>query len=353
MKPGVLSRRDFVRDSAAALAAGTTGVALIACSGESSDTGRTAVDFLAILDPEGLTFAPELMGIAGGYFTDNGLDVTLQQTRGSAPAIQSVIAGGAPLTRIEQIEGVVHLANRGVPIKNVGTVIKNSAIRFISSRAAPIESPEDFVGKLAGIPSQGGSTDKTLDLVLSTAGIDPTSVERQVVGYSAGTFDLVQRGDIGCYGVSIDVAKILQQQRNDVVVFNPGDFIASGAQFYMVSDDGLVQHGDTVRRYLQSVRGAIDFMIDDAEASGFDRTLETLRTVYDFTTLQDTTIAKASLEEYVAIWTAEGRENLLRTLESSWQRGYDELVGAALADPGHDPTAWYTNEFVPSGDGRA
>jgi NitT/TauT family transport system substrate-binding protein len=344
MRSAKVSRRDFVRASAATLAAGSTSSALIACSGESSDTGRTPVDFLAILDPEGLTFAPELLGLAGGYFADQGLDVSLQQTRGSAQAVVSVIGGSAPITRIEQIEGVVHLANRGAPIINVGTVQKKPAIRFISSSRAAIREPADFIGKLAGIPSQGGSTEKTLDLVLSSAGIDPKSIERQVVGYSAGTFELVQRGDINCFGVSIDVAKILQQQSPDVVVFNPGDFISSGSQFYMVSQEGLVQHRDVIRRYLEAVYAAIEFMIDD---EGFDRTLATLRQRYSFATLRDDVIARASLAEYVGIWTADGRDNLMLTSLESWQSGYDELVQAELAEGGHDPSAWFTNDLVP------
>ena len=345
MTTGPFSRREFVRGSAAAMATGVTGAVLIGCSGESSDTGRTPIDFLAILDPEGLTFAPELMAIAGGYFADQGLDVTLQRTRGSAPAILSVVAGGAPLTRIEQIEGVVHLSNRGIGIRNVGTVIKESAIRFISSGSAPIREPRDFVGKLIGIPSEGGSTDKTLDLVLSTAGIEPESIERQVVGTAAGIFDLIERGQIHCYAVSIDVANILARQRDNVVIFSPGDFITSGDQFYMVSADGLQEHRDTIRRYLEATYAAIEFMIDD---DGFDRTLEILRSQYSFATLENTEIAKASLAEYVRIWTAEGRANLMRTDGDSWQRGYDELVQAGLAEAGHDPSAWYTNELVPT-----
>ena len=179
--------------------------------------------------------------------------------------------------------------------------------------------------------------------MLATAGIDPATVRRQVVGYSAGTYDLVRRGDIGCYGVSIDVAKILQQQRDDVVVFNPGDFIASGAQFYMVSTDGLVEHRETIRAYLQAVRNAISFMVDD---DGFDRTLQTLREKYSFATLEDTEIAKASLAEYVRIWTGEGRDNIIRTVDESWRRGYDELVLAGLAEGGKNPSDWYTNELI-------
>jgi len=345
MKQRSFNRREFVRGSATALAAGGIGAVVIGCGSESVDSGITPLNFMAILDPEGLTFAPELMAIAGGYFADQGLDVTMQRTRGSAPAIQQVLAGNSPLTRIEQVEGVVHLANRGVPIRNVGTVIKESAIRFVSSGNSPIREPEDFVGKLIGIPSEGGSTDKTLDLILSTAGIDPESIERQVVGTAAGNFDLIERGQIYSFAVSIDVANILARQRENVVILSPGDFVASGAQFYMTSEESFVEHRDTIRRYLEATYAAIEFMIDD---DGFDRTLEILRSEYDFATLQNTEIAKASLAEYVGIWTAEGRENVMRTDSDNWQRGYDELVQAGLAETGHDPSAWFTNELVPS-----
>jgi NitT/TauT family transport system substrate-binding protein len=100
-----------------------------------------------------------------------------------------------------------------------------------------------------------------------------------------------------------------------------------------------------IRRYLEAVYAAIEFMIDD---DGFDRTLATLRQQYSFATLEDTPIAKASLAEYVRIYTAEGRENVMRTVADSWQRGYEEMVQVGLAAGGYDPSAWYTNELVPT-----
>jgi hypothetical protein len=81
---------------------------------------------------------------------------------------------------------------------------------------------------------------------------------------------------------------------------------------------------------------------------GFEQTLEILRRQYSFATLQDTGIAKASLAEYVGIWTGHGRETVLRTDGESWQRGYDELVRADLAETGRDPSAWFTNELLPA-----
>lgn len=342
-----LSRRTFLHGSAAALAFSGGGAVLTACSdGDGTDAnGRIPLTFLAILPPTSLTFAGELLAQAGGYFADEGLDVTFQSTRGSAQAIQLVLSGSALLTRTGQIETVRHASNRDAPLMNVGTVYKESTIRFVSSTGAPLRTPEDFIGRTIGIPSEGGSTETTLDLLLSTAGIDPARVERQVVGLNPGVFNLVQQGRIAGYAVSIDTAKILEQQRSEIEVLRPGEFIASGAQLYMVSEDGLAQDEPIIRRYLNAVHGAITFMLED---DGFERTLETLRSEYSFGTLQDTAVAKESLAEFSRAWTADGRDNLMRTMPEKWRRGYEELVEAEQAAPDRDPSQWFTNELVPA-----
>lgn len=345
-----LTRRGFLHGSAAAALAVSGGAAVLAgCGGgqpQTSASGRTPLTFLAILPPTSLTFVAELLADAGGFFADSGLEVEFQSTRGSAQAIQLVLSGSALLTRVEQIEAVGHAANRDAPLMNVSTVIKESTIRFVSSEATPLREPQDFVGKTIGIPSEGGSTELTLDLILSTNGIDPAEVDRQVVGLSPGVFNLVEQGRLAGYSVSIDTAKILEQQRPDVVVLRPGEFMASGAQLYMVSRDGLAESRDTVSRYLQAIYGAINSILDDTE--GFDRTLQTLRSAYSFGALQDADVARESLREYVRAWTIAGRENLMRTVPETWQRGYEELVMAGQAEPGKDPSEWFTNELVPT-----
>lgn len=344
-----MKRRDLIRGTAAALTAAAGAPLLSACSGNeqangAQDSMRDALTFLAVLPMTTLTYAPEMFADAAGYFTDQGLDVSFQSTRGSAQAIQLVLAGSAPITRIGQIEAMGHTANRGAPIVNVGTVVKQSTIRFVSSADDPLREPRDLVGKLIGIPSEGGESETTLDLLLAGAGIDAASVERQVVGVGPGVFNLVEQGRIAGFMVSIDTAKILEQQNPDVVVLRPGDFIESGSQMYMASEDGVNQHPDLIRRYLEAVRRAIDFMIAD---DGFDESLRIMREKYSFGTLQDDTVAKDSLAEYVTAWTSAGASNILRTDPARWQAGYEELVAAGTVEAGHDPSSWFTNELVP------
>ena len=348
--PRALTRRDVIRGSAALAAtgglpwlAGCSGGDQPATGGQSS--AGQAMTFLAVLPMTTLTYAPEMLADAGGLFAGQGLDVSFQSTRGTAQAIQLVLAGSAPITRIGQIEAIGHAANRDAPIVNVGTVVKQSTIRIVSSAAAPLREPRDFVGTTLGIPSEGGESETTLDLVLAGAGVDPASVERQVVGVGPGVFNLVEQGRIAGFMVSIDTAKILEQQNPDVVVLRPGDFIDSGSQLYMVSQDGLREHPDLIRRYLEAVREAIDFIIAD---DGFDESLRIMREKYSFGTLQNDTVAKESLAEYVTAWTAAGAGNILRTDAARWRAGYEELVAAGQIAAGHDPGAWFTNELVPA-----
>lgn len=342
-----LTRRALLQRTAAAAAIAGTGTALISC-GSGDGEGAAAkpkITFLPILPLTSLTFAPELLADAAGYFADQGIEVDFQTTHGSAQAIQLVLAGGAPLTRIEQIEAVTHAANRDAPIMNIGTVIKESTIRFVSSASAPLRGPQDFVGKTVGIPSQGGSTETTLDLLLASSGIAPEEVERQVVGVGPGVFNLVEQGRIAGFAVSIDTAKILEKQMGNVVVLRPGEFIDAGGQLYMVSEDGLARYREPLRKYLAAVDRAIEFMIDD---EGFDETLRLMRQKYTFGTLEDTAVAKDSLDEFVRVWTSAGRENVLRTLPENWRRGYEELVRVGQAEPGKDPSQWFTNALLPT-----
>lgn len=340
-----LTRRQLLQGTAVALSAAGSSLVLTSCAGDQEAASGDRLTFLAVVPLTSLTFAPELLADAGGYFADQGLEVAFQSTRGSAQAIQLVLAGGAPLTRIGQIEAVSHIVNSDAPITNVGTVIKESTIRLVSSAAVPLREPNNFVDKILGIPSEGGESETTLDLILASAGIDPARVTRQVVGVGPGVFNLVEQGRIAGFMVSLDTAKILEKQMPNVVVLSPGDFIESGAQLYMVSSDHLAQNRDLVRRYLEAVRGALDFIIAD---DGFERTVAIMRQKYSFGSLDDTAIAKDTLAEYVRAWTAEGPEYVLRTERESWRRGYEELVRAGQVEPGRDPSSWFTNELVPA-----
>ena len=343
---------------ALALAAGAA--VLVACGGGSSarsgdqgssDGGLDEVTFLNVLPMESLTFSPEMVADACGHFKRQGLDVTFETTNGSAQAIQSIIAGSAQITRVGDIETVLAAGDKGAAVTNIGTALHRGPIRIVSSSRAPIDDAQDFRGTLVGLPSEGGTSEMTLDLVLGSAGIAPEQVDRQVVGLTPGVFNLVKSGRIGSYIVSFDTSVALQQQEPDAVVFDPAEAIRSGAQVYMTSQQQLEdpETRDQLERYLAGIRSAMEFIAED-EANGFKKTMECISSSFDVTTLAEPDVARSSLSGYVDSWLANGRDGVLTTNPEQWQATYDEMVTAGLVDSGMTPQDWYTNELAPGSE---
>jgi NitT/TauT family transport system substrate-binding protein len=333
---------------------GLCGALLVACggsdpAGDPSGAGAgQSVTFLNILPVESLSFAPELLAQTGGQFAAHGLTVKFETTQGSAPAIQTIIAGSALITRVGDIETVLAAGGKNAPIVNIGTVTKRAPIRIVSSKRAPITKAADFQGKLVGIPSEGGTSSITVDLVVASAGIEPASVRRQVVGLAPGVFNLVQAGRIDAYVVSLDTAVALAQQQPDAVVFDPADAISSGGQLYLTSkrqaEDPAKQ--DQLRRYLRAIQAAIRFIIKD-QANGFAETMRLIGSRYDVPALKTPEVARESLNGYVESWTAEGADTLVQTSPDTWRATYQEMVAARLIDAGKAPADWFTDRFAP------
>lgn len=338
-----VSRRSLLRGSFG-VAVGVSALGgLSACGGGSGGGGGTGFTFLSYLPMESLSMAPELMADTGGYFAEHGLDVTFQTTNGSPQAIQTLIADQAPLTRVGAID-LMSAAADGQPLVNVATIVRGSSIRIVYHNDRPLEEPEDFIGLKIGVPSEGGTSDQTLSLMLHKAGLDPEEAERQVVGLGPGTFELVKRGDIAGYMVSIDQSlTAIQQYPDEASAFDPGYSVRADSQVYTATRDGLEEHGELIDSYLAAIRDACQSIVDDSSLSD---SISTLRDDHSFTSLDDDDIAREALEQGRTLWTADGEAPLLTTDGDDWAEGYDELVDAGMIDDGLDPGEWISNDHL-------
>ncbi len=355
-RPARRRARRWCVSSGRAVALGVAASVLAACGGSATDSdsaggGVDELTFLNILPMESLTFSPEMVADGCGYFREQNLDVAFETTEGSAPAVQSIIAGSAQLARVGDIETILAAGDKDAPVTNVGTVQQLGSIRVVSSSGSPINSPEDFQGKLIGIPSEGGTSEITLDLVLASAGVPVEEVDRQVVGLTPAVFSMVEQGRIDAYIVSLDVAMALEKQQPNAVMYDPSEDIESGSQLYMTSEEAAqdAETKDQIRRYMTAIRDAINFIVKD-EANGFNKTMKCISSEYEVPTLENKDVARDALSTYVDSWTAHGSDSLLRTDPAQWTASYQEMVAAGLVDGGMNPANWYTNELVPGGN---
>lgn len=344
------SRRSFLRGSMLAAAGAAGGpVLLSACGGDDGGVGGGSsleeATFLSPIPLETLSLTGELLADAGGHFEKHGLDLTLRPAKGSAQATQTLLSGIAPITRIGLIEHIKAVTEKDQPLVAVGMPVRRSLLRFVYDRNGHrLTKPEDLAGQTIGVPSEGGTSDNVISLVLASAGLDPGEAKRQVVGLSTGTFDLVKQGRIGAYVVSLDTAGILASKDPAAGVFDPSPYVKSDLQIYATTRDALTREAGVLRAFLAGVNDAMASMLADRS---LDATLGRLRGKYTFATLGDDAIAKSTLTTMRDVWTGgDARRAVLVNDEETWRAGYAELRDANLVEAGGNPALWFDNSLL-------
>lgn len=90
-----------------------------------------------------------------GYFADRGLDVTLENSKGSGDSIAKVDTGAADAGLADS--AVVIASNaRGTTIKVVGMVFDKTPLNIFSSKDKPVTDPKQLEGMTIGAPPGDG-----------------------------------------------------------------------------------------------------------------------------------------------------------------------------------------------------
>lgn len=336
------------------VAAVAAALALSSCAsppgaGPGAGGGAASLTYLNTLPLESLTYAPELVADTKGFFTAAGVRVNFQFVNGTPPAIAAIMSGQGELTRAGDSDIIKSVATKGAQVVTVGAAQKGgTTIRIVSSRRNPIATPQDLRGKVLGEAALGGTTEGILTLLLSQAHVQVADVKQQVVGMSAGVFNLVRSGRLDGYMLSLDTALQLQATEPDVVVLDPTKYIAAGSQDYLTSPAQAKDPAkrDAITRYLRAIRSAIQFIAQD-QADGYAQTIKTISAKYKVPVFADPQATKAALDAYLKAWTAGGADNAVQVDDGAWAETYQELVTAGAVPAGRNPADWVDDTLAP------
>src|SRR5919197_1982056 len=338
------TRRAFMTRTAGAFAAGSgAGAGLAACGAEkegtatsqSAGSGSSTVQVINILPPQ-LGYTAEYIADIDGYFKKEGLTVKTNTARGSAPAIQAVLSGTALLSWVGWLESVIDIANQKAPIQAVAFTGRRSTLAIVSDKSKPLTNPQSLVGNRIGIPSEGGTSETTLDLMLAANNIPSNKVPRQVTGFTPGTFELIKRGRIAGFVIGASQEEQFRQAQPTSVFLETDKFVTDGLT-YITSKKGLTENKDTIQAYLRALKGAMEQILDD-KSTGFADTIKKLRSKYDFDELKDDKVAKFYIQYISDGWVVDGRDKLLKVDPDKWKQTYDAAVKVKAAKPGVDVT---------------
>lgn len=132
-----------------------TGLTLLALCGASAfaqtpEKFSFALNWFAVGD-----HAAYWVALEKGYFAQRGLEVTLENSKGSGDSIAKVDTGRADAGLADAV-AVLSASSRGARVKMVGMVFDNTPLNFFSRKDKPITKPKDLEGKTIGAPPGDG-----------------------------------------------------------------------------------------------------------------------------------------------------------------------------------------------------
>lgn len=329
-----LSRRSFLKGA-------TAGGALL-LSGGMPVFAQSATK-LVFMEPFDLAleYLQEMNAVAGGHFEKEGLEVEINNARGTAVGIQQVIAAQANVTRIGLLDLFKASASQDTRLVSVATSLQGGIFNLVSRKADPIMSPADLRGKNVGVASMGGGQENILNLMLAGAGIPVADVPRQAIGSNAGNVEILKQGRVDAFLATVETALLLKMNNEPVEVWSTSKYAPLPGGVIVMTEDFTKANRETVVKFVRAMRNSALEIISADPATILDRVVGK----FEITANEDRDFRLAAIKAYNELTLAQGEANVMRNVPEVFDAAA-KLVSAAGIAKIDDPSKLYSNEFV-------
>ncbi|WP_295532272.1 ABC transporter substrate-binding protein [uncultured Pseudacidovorax sp.] len=288
--------------------------------------------------------APFFIGKARGFYADEGIDLDIQEGRGSAVSIQAVAANSATFGYVD-VPTMIKAATKGAPVKAVGVALQVSPMSVMGFADKNIKVPKDIVGKTVAM-TPGDSMSQIWPLFLKKTGLQEGQF-KVVSGDAQTKLNAVIHGQADVLlGYLMDQNMKLQDAtKKPVQVIRFADYgvnlISSGI---VANKDTLTNKADLVRRFMRASTRAFEATEKEPEAA-----IDAMLQANSKAGQRDTLITGIKLT--TALYhTADTQK--LRPLRAS-MKDIDESLDLLVQYGGLDAAQrgkaqdWVTNDFLP------
>jgi NitT/TauT family transport system substrate-binding protein len=211
--------------------------------------------------------APFFLGKERGYYDQEGIDLDIQEGRGSGVTVQAVAANTATFGYVD-IATMIKAAAKGAPVKAVGVALQLSPMSVMGFADKNIKTPKDIVGKTVAV-TPGDSMSQIWPLFLKKTDLKETDF-KTVSGDAQTKLNAVMNGQADLLlGYVMDQAiKLEDATKKPVYPIRFADYgvnlISSGI---IVNTETLKTKPDLVKRFLRATTKAMEESEKNPEAA--------------------------------------------------------------------------------------
>lgn len=211
--------------------------------------------------------APFYLGKERGYFDQEGIDLDIQEGRGSGVTVQAVAAGTATFGYAD-VPTMIKAAAKGAPVTAIGVALQTSPMSVMGFADKNIRKPEDIKGKTVAV-TPGDSMSQVWPLFLKKTNLKEGDF-KVVAGDGQTKLNAVMNDQADLLlGYVMDQAIKLQDAKNKPVY--PIRFADYGVNMVssgiIAQKDLLKQKPDLAKRFMRAATRSLEEAAKNPEAA--------------------------------------------------------------------------------------
>ncbi|HWH83823.1 MAG TPA: ABC transporter substrate-binding protein [Burkholderiaceae bacterium] len=331
-----MKRRHLIRTAAAATLAATLASGALA---QTRDKVTLLLNWYVYSE-----HAPFFLGKEKGFYEAEGIDLDIQEGRGSAVSIQAVAANSATFGYVD-VPTMIRAATKGAPVKAVGVALQLSPMAVMGLAEKNIKTPQDIVGKTVAM-TPGDSMSQIWPLFIKKTGLKEDQY-KVVSGDAQTKLNAVINGQADVLlGYLMDQnIKVQDATKKPVSVIRFADYgITMVSSGIVAHKDTLANKGDLVKRFMRATTKAFEETEKSPEAS-----IDAMLKANAKAGQRDTLIVGIKLTTPLYHSAETKGQRPLRASMKDVNDSLDLLVQYGGLDPTLRGKAedWVTNEFLP------
>jgi NitT/TauT family transport system substrate-binding protein len=211
--------------------------------------------------------APFYLGKERGYFDQEGIDLDIQEGRGSGVTVQAVAAGTATFGYAD-VPTMIKAASKGAPVTAIGVALQTSPMSVMGFADKNIRKPEDIKGKTVAV-TPGDSMSQVWPLFLKKTNLKDTDF-KTVAGDGQTKLNAVMNNQADLLlGYVMDQAIKLQDgTHKQVYPIRFADYgvnlVSSGV---IAQKDLLKEKPDLAKRFMRAATRSLEEAAKNPEAA--------------------------------------------------------------------------------------
>jgi ABC-type nitrate/sulfonate/bicarbonate transport system substrate-binding protein len=304
---------------------------------DSAEAGLIPMTFMPGYKPQAdLPFVGAYVAQEKGFFTQEGLDVTITHSPGHGEHLQLLAAGEVQVTTQDAAVLLERRANPGLPLVSIALIGQRGQQAFASLASSGLQTPKDWEGHLVGYK---GTPPPDLFALLKAVDADPDLVELVNVGFDPR---VLTEGQVDVYPVyKSNEPFLIRSWGYDLILWDAADYgVPTLGLAYVTSDQILEENPDMLVRFLRAAIHGIQYASENIE--------EAVEIVMKYTGPETDPdhmrfMLESELEDLYSPAT-EGKGIGWQTL-SQWEALSDLLVEAEAMPP-VDANLVFTNDLL-------